>query len=356
MCRYLDKLKTQGYFIIAEIGVNYYEIAEKYGISTLDAAKLMMKKAAENGADAAKFQTYKAESLVIEDSPGAWSREDIAVETQYELFQLYDKFGVDEYKQLSEYGKEIGIDFLSTPFDDESVEYLSEFMDAFKISSSDISNLPMIQKIAKYNKPIIISTGASDLEEIRLAVDTIRKHNNQLLTLLHCVLEYPTPYEDANLLKIPSLIKEFPDAVIGFSDHTYPDQHMDVLKTAYNLGARVFEKHFTLDKTIKKKNDHFHSMDCDDLKVFKDGLEFIRKLYGKPDIVCLETEITTRNSVRRSAITRRSFRKGEVLSEDMVIFKRPGGGITPIEIDNYYGRVFSHDIPADHKLTEDDFV
>lgn len=355
MNSYLDKLKSQGYYIIAEIGVNYYEIAEINNITPLEAAKLMMKRAAESGADAAKFQTYKAETLVIEDSPGAWSREDIAVETQYELFQLYDKFGAEEYRQLSEYGKEVGIDFLSTPFDKESVDYLSDMMDAFKISSSDISNIPMITQIAKYNKPIILSTGASNLDEIHLAVDTIKKYNNCQLTLLHCVLEYPTPYEDANLLKIPSIIQEFPDAVVGFSDHTYPDEHMDVLKTAYHLGARVFEKHFTLDKTIKKKNDHFHSMDCNDLKIFKDGLEFVKKLYGKPDIVCLETEITTRNSVRRSAITRTAIKKGAILTEDMVIFKRPGGGISPIEIEEYYGKKLIRDISADHKLMREDF-
>lgn len=355
MSNYLEKLNRQGYYIIAEIGVNYYEIAELYNISTIEAAKLMMKKAKENGADAAKFQTYKAETLVIEDSPGAWNREDIAVETQYELFQLYDKFGKEEYKELSDYGKEIGIDFLSTPFDDESVEYLSEMMDAYKISSSDISNIPMIKKIASYNKPIILSTGASYLDEIKLAVETIKKYNDNKLTLLHCVLEYPTPYEDANLLKIPSIIKEFPDVIVGFSDHTYPDEHMDVLKTAYHLGARVFEKHFTLDKTIKKKNDHFHSMDCKDLKTFKNGLEFVRKLYGSPDIICLDTEITTRNSVRRSAITRSNMKKGDIVTEDNVIFKRPGGGISPVEMADFYGKRLSHDVSADYKLKNEDF-
>lgn len=352
---YYSKLDTQGYYIIAEIGVNYYEIAEKYNISALDAAKLMMKNAKDAGADAAKFQTYKAETLTMVDSPGSWDRNDITVDTQYELFKLYDKFGEQEYSELSKYAKEIDIDFMSTPFDMSSADYLDKYMEVYKISSSDISNIPLIKRIAQKNKPIIMSIGASDLDEIVNAVDLIKSINDKKLTLLHCVLEYPTPYTHANLKKISGLKKKYPDMIIGYSDHTKPDSHMDVIKTAFLLGAQVIEKHFTLDKTIVKKNDHFHSMDCEDLVKIKSGLEFIKKLQGSSELKCLDSEITTRNSVRRSAISFCDIKKGTVLKENMVIFKRPGNGMSPEQTQCILGKKANCDIKKDQLLLEEQF-
>jgi len=347
MMEYYEKIKQQGYYLIAEIGVNYYEIAKKEQISPLEAAILMMKQAKEAGADAAKFQTYKAENLVMVDSPGSWDRNDIEIETQYELFKLYDRFGEKEYAALCQAAKKIGIEFMSTPFDLEAVEYLDKYLNVYKISSSDISNFPLVEAVARKNKPIILSTGASDLAEIEKAVELIKKYNDKQLTLLHCVLEYPTPYEHANLNKIKSLAERFPDMIIGYSDHTLPDEHMDVLKTAYQLGARVIEKHFTLDKTIKKMNDHFHSMDCKDLRTVKDGIELIKKISGDGNLVCLASEMQTRNSVRRSAVSRRIIKKGEKLTEDMIIYKRPGSGLSPEAVAGIMGRVANRDIEQD---------
>lgn len=352
---YYEKLQKQGYYIIAEIGVNYYEIAEKYKISVLDAAKLMMREAKEAGADAAKFQTYKAETLTMIDSPGSWDRNDITVDTMYELFKMYDHFGEEDYIKLAEYAKEIDIDFMSTPFDRESVDYLESLMEVYKISSSDISNIPLLQCIAAKNKPIILSVGASDLEEIIRAVNVIRKVNSQRLSLLHCVLEYPTPYEHANLRKIVALKEKFPDIIVGYSDHTKPDEEMLVLKTAYLMGAQVIEKHFTLDKSIKKKNDHFHSMDCNDLKKLKDGLTFIRSIEGEGTLHCLESELKTRGSVRRSAVSACSIKAGEIFTEDMLILKRPGNGLTYEEISKYFGKKVIKDIPKDILLKSENF-
>ena len=352
---YYKTVEEQGYYIIAEIGVNYYEIAEKYNLTPLEGAKLMMKQAKEAGADAAKFQTYKAGSLVMVDSPGSWDRNDISIETQYELFQLYDKFGEKEYGELATYANEIGIEFMSTPFDMESADYLDAYMNVYKISSSDLTNEPLMTRIAKKNKPIILSVGASDAEEIECAVELIRRYNSQKLTLLHCVLEYPTPYEHANLSKIVSLKEKYPNIIIGYSDHTKPDECMDVIKTAYLLGAQVIEKHFTLDKTIKKKNDHFHSMDVEDLKKIKDGFEFVKVLKGNAELKCLDSEITTRNSVRRSAVSKCKIDKGRILTEDMIIFKRPGNGISPQEIGNYIGKTVICDIPEDVKFLKNMF-
>ena len=350
--KYFETVKNQGYYLIAEIGVNYYEIAEKFNLSILDGAKLMIKEAKAAGADAVKFQTYKAETLVRVDSPGSWDRNDIPIETQYELFQLYDHFGEKEYAELSRYCNELDIEFMSTAFDSESVEYLDNYMEVYKISSSDISNIPLMTQIAKKNKPIIMSTGASDVEEIDAAINLIKKYNDKQLTLLHCVLEYPTPYEHANLKKITSLKERYPDCIIGYSDHTKPDENMDVLKTAFLYGAQVIEKHFTLDKSIKKKNDHFHSMDCADLAKAKKGIDFLKTLTGNGDLVCLESERTTRASVRRSAVALVDIEKGEVLTENKIIFKRPGNGVTPQKIGNILGKKANTRIEKDSLLEE----
>lgn len=353
--RYYKRIEEQGYYIIAEAGVNYYEFAERYSVSPLEGAKMMVKAAAENGADAIKFQTYKAKYLAMKDSPGAWDRNDIPVETQYELFGMYDKLGEKEYKELSEYAEALGIEFFSTPFDLESADYLEPYMEEYKISSSDISNIPLMTKIAQKNLPIILSTGASKVEEIDRAVELIRKYNDRKITLLHCVLEYPTPYKETNLRKIQSLAKRYPDVIVGYSDHTKPDAMMDVLKTAYLLGAKVIEKHFTLDKSIKKKNDHFHSMDCNDLKSLKNSLEFIKTISGSDELGCQDNEIITRNSVRRSAVSSRVILKGEKLTEDMVIFKRPGTGIAPKDFLLMIGKTAVTEIPEDTLLKKEDF-
>ena len=355
MCGYYEKIEKQGYYLIAEIGVNYYEIAEKYELTPLEGAKLMIREAKKAGADAVKFQTYKAENLVRVDSPGSWDRNDIPIETQYELFQLYDHFGDREYGELAKYCTEIGIEFMSTPFDLESADYLDKYMNVYKISSSDISNIPLMTKIAKKNKPIVMSVGASDVEEIDAAVELIKRYNDKTLTILHCVLEYPTPYEHTNLLKITSLVERYPGTIVGYSDHTKPDENMDVLKTAYILGAKVIEKHFTLDKNIKKRNDHFHSMDCDDLKKVKQGIEFIKQLLGNSELKCLDSEIKTRESVRRSAVASIDIKKGEILEEDMIIFKRPGNGIVPQKIDSIIGKIANRDIPKDSLLAKEWF-
>lgn len=352
---YYSKLAEQGYYIIAEIGVNYYEIAEKYNISALDAAKLMMKEAKLAGADAAKFQTYKAETLTMVDSPGSWDKNDITVDTQYELFKLYDGFAELEYSKLSDYAKNIGIDFMSTPFDSHSADYLDKYMEVYKISSSDISNIPLLSQVAKKNKPVIMSTGAADLKEIVRAVDLIKSKNNNKITLLHCVLEYPTPYPHANLKKICALKELYPDMIIGYSDHTKPDNHMDVIKTAFLLGAQVIEKHFTLDKSIKKKNDHFHSMDCIDLKKIKDGLELIKEIQGSSELKCLESEKETKLSVRRSAVSICEIKKGTILNESMIIYKRPGNGLSPEQAQKIIGKKAKYDIMKDLLLSNNQF-
>ena len=342
----IDKIKEQDYYLIAEIGVNYYDIAKKLSISNMEAAKLMMLEAKNAGIDAVKFQTYKAGTLAAKESPSYWDTTEETTTSQYQLFKKFDSFGVEEYTELSNYAKEIEVDFLSTPFDFESADYLYDLMEEYKISSSDLSNIPFIEHMSKKNRQIILSTGASNIDEIQKAVDTIKSCNDKTIGLLHCVLEYPTPYEHANLKKILTLKKEFPDCIIGYSDHTKPDECMDVIKLAYAYGAQIIEKHFTLDKTLSG-NDHYHAMDPEDLRKIKNGLEFQKKIAGSSDLVCLETEKIARLNARRSIVANTDIKAGMIVTREMVTFKRPGMGISPSEIDLVIGKTAKSDIRDD---------
>ncbi len=337
MSTIMERLKNGQFVLIAEIGVNYYDIATKEGISPMDAAKKMISEAALAGIHAVKFQTYKAGTLAAKESPSYWDRTEEPTGSQYELFQKFDSFGYAEYKELKKYADEIEIEFLSTAFDFDSADYLDELMEVYKISSSDLSNLPFIAYQAKKNKPILLSVGASSLNEIEAAVDMIRRHNDKPIVLLHCVLEYPTPLADANLLKIAALQRQFPDLYIGYSDHTKPTESCDVIKTAYNLGALCIEKHFTLDKTLKG-NDHYHAMDPADAGRILQGIEALDVIRGKGDLCCLETEMTARKNARRSIVAAVDIQSGETIREEMLTFKRPGTGISPARIEEIIGR------------------
>jgi len=340
-------------FIIAEIGVNYYDIATKENISPLEAAKLMIKEAANAGADAAKFQTYKAGKLASKNSPAYWDQNEEKTNSQYELFSKFDKFGLQEYKELADFCCSQGVTFLSTPFDFESADYLDDLMPLYKISSSDLTNLPFIKYIAEKRKPIFLSTGASTVGEIEAALNTMLKTGNEDVCLMHCVLDYPTNYENANLNMIKHLGAVFPDYLIGYSDHTRPDKAMLTLTTAYLYGAKVIEKHFTLDKNLHG-NDHYHAMDPYDLKIFVDNIELLEKIGGQYYKQPLECEKESRKQARRSIVAKLDIKKGEILTPDKVTFKRPGAGISPADLDKVLGRKVSNNITVDELIHWDD--
>lgn len=345
----MSRMEKGQFVLIAEIGVNYYDIARKEGITPLEAAKLMISRAKEAGIHAVKFQTYKAETLAAKESPSYWDTSEETETSQYSLFKKFDFFGAEEYRELYQYSEQIGIEFLSTAFDVESADYLNEMMNVYKISSSDLNNLPFVVYQAKKNKPILLSVGASEEAEIRRTVGLIRKYNQQPIVLLHCVLEYPTPYEHANLNKIVSLQKAFSDCYIGYSDHTKPEADFDVLKTAYNLGAQVIEKHFTLDKTLSG-NDHYHAMDEKDAVRIIEAMEYIDTIRGNGELVCLESEQIARANARRSLVSKCDIKARSVISEEMLTFKRPGSGISAEEYDNLIGKIAVQDIVEDTVL------
>ncbi|MBD5438066.1 MAG: acetylneuraminic acid synthetase [Treponema sp.] len=347
-----SRLKQGKFVLVAEIGVNYYDIAKERGITPMSAAKLMIDKAVKSGIHAVKFQSYKAESLASKYSPYYWDIREEPTDSQYKLFKKFDGFGEAEYKELAQYCEQKRIEFLSTPFDITSADYLEPLMNVYKISSSDLNNLNFIEYQAKKNKPIILSVGASDSDEIHRSVDLIRKHNDKPLVLLHCVLEYPTPYEHASLQKIVSLQKEFPDVIVGYSDHTKPDSDYQVLKTAYNLGARIIEKHFTLNKLLKG-NDHYHAMDANDAKKIIEEISFIDRIRGSGELVCLESEQVARANARRSLVAAKDIKKGEKIVPEMLTWKRPCSGISAEFYEEVLGKVAAMDIPEDTVLQEE---
>jgi sialic acid synthase SpsE len=339
-------------YVIAEAGVNFYDTAKLRGVTPLEEAMHYVDKAKEAGIDAIKFQSYKANTIASKNSPAYWDTTKETTQSQYELFTKFDSFGEEEYRALYEHCKKVGIDFMSTPFDYASADYLDDMVDIYKISSSDLSNLPFITHIAKKGKPIYLSVGASYLSEVEQAVRTIRETGNNQIALLHCVLSYPCKNEDANLRIISTLKRIFPDITIGYSDHTLPDDTMTILTTAYLLGAEVIEKHFTLDKSLPG-NDHYHAGDPEDFRKAISNFRLVNTVLGQSEKTVLPCELIPRREARRSLVLTRDMKKGEVITETDLIAKRPGTGISPTYQNIVIGRALLQDCPEDTVLTWD---
>lgn len=337
-------------YLIAEMGVNFYDTAKQMNITPLEAAKLYIDKAAEAGIDCAKFQSYKANTIVSKNSPAYWDTTKEATKTQYELFQKFDSFGEKEYRELCEYTHSKGMDFTSTPFDYASADYLYDMVDFYKISSSDLSNIPFIKHIGKKGKPVYMSVGASYLSEVDEAVRALKEVGCKDIVIFHCVLSYPTDPKNANLRIIETLKKDFPDVRVGFSDHVAPDETMMTLATAYLLGAEVIEKHFTLDKTLPG-NDHYHAGDPSDFKKAIENFKWIDDVLGSPEKTVLDCELVPRREARRSLVLTRNMKAGEVIKESDLMPKRPGTGISPKFADIVIGRSVKEDLKEDTILT-----
>lgn len=332
-------------YVIAEIGVNHE--------GNFALAKKLIELAKEGGAHAAKFQTYKAEKIAAKQSPSYWDLSKEKTTSQFELFQKYDAFGETEYLALAEHCRRVGIDFLSTPFDLEAVDWLSPQMPFFKIASADLTNIPLLKKVAATGKSIVLSTGASRPGEIDDAVAFLRLSGCSEIILLHCILNYPCPDENANLDMILSLRKTFPELTIGYSDHTVPDPILTSLVVANIHGAMVLEKHFTHDKTLPG-NDHYHAMDCSDLQGFWREHSKVLALRGTlsetKGKTALKDEALARRNARRSLVTLGPIRAGTVIRDEHLICKRPATGISPIHLETVLGTTVVNDLPDDHIL------
>lgn len=340
--------------IIAEIGVNYYDISQKFNISLIDAAKKMIFECKTSGIKTVKFQTYKADKLASEHSPSYWDLNEEPIKSQKELFAKFDKLEESDYKEIANYCKEIGIEFMSTPFDFESADFINKLVSRHKIASADITNFPLLKRIAEYGKPVILSTGASNLDEIVEAVDFLRQNGCKDLTILHCVLSYPTALKNANLWKIQSLKLHFPDCKIGFSDHI--KFSLDVLTTAFLLGAEIIEKHFTLDKQLKG-NDHYHAGDADDFAQLFNKIKLLNKIHGVESTNwLLECEKVARTNARRGSYLNQNVKRGEKLTHEHIAFLRPQlNGASPKLLISFIENtaVYTSDLKKGTLLTKD---
>ncbi len=333
-------------FLIADISLNLFDFANMEKISLMESAMFLIDEAKSCGVDGVMFQSYVSENLISRDTTAF---EELRIESPndyFDSFKKYDALGVGEYKKLAEYCHELGVVFLSTPNDFESVDYLDEFMDIYKIASSDLTNIPFIKHVASKNKPILLSTGGATIVEIKQAIRAIEDVSTSDVVIMHSVLSFPTKYEDANLLMIKDLAENFPEYEIGYSDHTMPDDNMMVLTTAFNYGATVLEKHFTFDKKISS-SDSSYAMDGDDVINFKKNILFLSKINGRRNKQPLICESLTRKEVRKSIVADVDIKKGETITESDITFKRPGIGISPSQVDDVVGNVAAQDISRD---------
>ena len=329
-------------YVIAEAGVNHE--------GDMSLARRLIDEAAEAGANAIKFQTYKAGMLASKNSPSYWDTTKEPTKSQFELFSKYDKFWKPEYEELKKQCDIVDIEFMSTPFDLESACFLSDLVDVFKISSSDITNKPFIKTIAGYGKPIILSTGASSNDEISEALEWIGLGKIPV-ALLHCVLNYPTLDGDSHLGMILGLRKQFPNVIVGYSDHTMPG-NMKNLEIATLLGAQIIEKHFTHDKSLQG-NDHYHAMDKNDLRAFFTRIEGVQAIIGQQKKEILDIEQSARLNARRSLVARRQITQGSAVSEADLTWKRPAHGVSPKYFDEVVGRIAAVTIEEDDIITWD---
>lgn len=341
-----DALRSWGarVLLIAEAGVNHE--------ADRGTAIRMVEEAARAGVDVVKFQTYKAERLATRGSSAYWDVAEEPTETQFELFKKYDAFGPDDYSAISAACRENGVEFLTTPFDVEAVEWLDPLLTFWKIASGDITNVPLLERVGATRKPVALSTGASTVDEVREADAALRRAGAPDVALLHCTLAYPTAPEDAALGALTVLRAEFPGAVLGYSDHTAPPASFPAIETAVALGARIVEKHYSLD-TTKRGNDHYHAFEPADFAQLRRGLDLQHLLLGEPVKRVLPTEEPARIGARRSVVAHGDIDAGVVLTRDMLDVKRPGGGIEPRFLEQLVGRRVARAVADDTPLTWD---
>lgn len=340
-------LRPERPFLVAEAGVNHE--------GSLARAVEMVDAAAEAGADMIKFQSYKAATLASRDSPAYWDTRKESARSQYELFQRYDALEIADYRKLAGRCEARGILFATTPFDLHLADALDPLLPCHKIASADITNVPLLRRIAAKEKPVLLSTGASTLAEIDTAVRLLEAGGAPALALLHCVLQYPTEPRNANLRALRHLAAAFPDATLGWSDHVPPEDDCLSLLLAWLEGALVLEKHFTLDKTLPG-NDHYHAMDPDDLAAFRRRCERVALLRGSGVKDVQACEAAARRHARRSLVAASRIPAGARLREDMLVAKRPGHGISPEHLDLLVGRRAPREIAEDTVLTWELFL
>ena len=326
-------------YIIAEAGVNHN--------GSLDIAKKLVDEAKKSGADCIKFQTFIAENIISKNAKQAkYQTKNIGKEqSQLEMIKKLE-LSFEDFKQLNNYCIEKNIDFLSTAFDLESIDFLESLgMNTWKIPSGEITNLPYLIKIAKLKKKVILSTGMSTMQEIEDAVNIFKKYGTTDITILHCTTQYPTLFEDVNLNAMLSIKEKF-GYDVGYSDHT---KGIEVPIAAVALGATVIEKHFTLDNNMIGP-DHKASLQPDELKKMVESIRNIELSLGDGRKVAANSEKENMSIARKSIVAKKSIRKGQLLSEENITVKRPGDGISPMKWFDILGTVAIRDFEEDELI------
>lgn len=330
-------------FVIAEAGVNHN--------GDIKTAEQLIDVASASGADAVKFQTFKAESLVCKTAKkaGYQMKTTDQSETQYDMLKKLELTG-QMHMDLMEYCSKKKIMFLSTPFDIESIKFLSGLgMEIFKIPSGEINNLPYLREIAKQKKKVILSTGMSSMEEVKAAVNVLKDNGAEDITLLHCNTQYPTPLKDVNLLAMVRM-REETGLAVGYSDHT---QGIEIPIAAAAFGAAVIEKHFTLDKNMEGP-DHKASLEPHELKQMVEGIRKIEQALGNGIKQISESERENVATARKSIVAAVRIKKGERFTELNLTTKRPGSGISPMRWDEIIGRKSKKEYSQDDLIYADE--
>ncbi|MFQ5754316.1 MAG: N-acetylneuraminate synthase [bacterium] len=336
-------------FIIAEAGVNHN--------GNLELAYELIKAAAEAGADAVKFQIFKAQNLVTKSAQRAAYQLSKQVKTEGSQLEMLKKLQLnfEEFMKLKACCEKTSIQFLTSVFDFESADFVDDLVNMYKIPSGEIINLTFLKHIATKGKPIILSTGMSDLGEVEKAVHTILAHQPEInsdfpsLTLLHCTTNYPCSLEEVNLYAMETLKQAF-KLPVGYSDHTLG---LEVAISAVALGATIIEKHFTLDRKLPGP-DHKASLEPPEFKRMVTMIRNIERALGdgikKPN----RSEMEIRKVVRKSLVATKDLKAGTVLDEDMITTKRPGTGIAPADLSRVLGMTLKKDKVADEVITWQD--
>ncbi|SFQ24491.1 N-acetylneuraminate synthase [Lachnospiraceae bacterium XBB1006] len=325
--------------IIAEAGVNFN--------GSLEIAYKMVDKAKEAGVDIVKFQTFVPEKLMSRYAQKAEYQKKTtgADESQLEMIRKL-MLTFDEFAQLKKYCEKVGMRFLSTPFDLESIDFLEKLgCDLWKIPSGEITNYPYLVKIAQTGKEIILSTGMSTMDEIEAAVAVLKKHGAGNITLLHCTTEYPAPLDEVNLSAMCTMRDAF-GLEVGYSDHT---QGIEVPIAAVAMGATVIEKHFTLDKNMEGP-DHKASLEPDELAAMVKAIRNIELAIGNGEKKPSESEKKNMAVARKSIIAARDIKKGEIFTEENITTKRPGSGISPMMWERVIGTKAIRDFQEDELI------
>jgi N-acetylneuraminate synthase/N,N'-diacetyllegionaminate synthase len=345
-------------FIIAEAGVNHN--------GELGLAKKLIDVAVYAGVDAVKFQTFKAEDVIIKQATKADYQLDInrKKESQQKMLKRLELKHQD-FLELKKYCDKKDIIFLSTPHSEDAIDLLEPLVPLYKVSSSDLTNIPFLEKIAKKGKPIILSTGMATMEEVKESLNVIYMQGNREVVLLHCTTNYPCPLDEVNLNAMQNIRKEL-NCLVGYSDHTLG---INVSIAAVVLGATLIEKHFTLDKNLPGP-DHKASLEPNelnklvhDVRNFEDRLRKgekmenilktipnIEEILGDPVKRPTKSEEKMKKLIRKSIIAKINIPKGTIISKDMLVVKRPGTGIAPKYINDIVGKEVKKDIKQDELI------